>query len=361
MAREIKRLLPDCHLTVLCRADTAEIFHSSSWVDETLQDDKRGALSGISGLWRLSRAIKSRGFDLAIVPHRSLRSALLVRLAGIPRRIGFSSSAGRFLFTQTLPFTWGMHDLERNLGLLLPLSPAPPQSPSEQETVYLQPQARKEAGRRIAEILSGAGITTDRRLVGFHPGSIWPTKRWPEDRYAALIRRLYSQADIRPILVGGKNDTALAARIIQQAQVPVLDLTGKTSLSELIALMGRLSLFITNDSGPMHVATASGVPTLAFFGPTTKELGFFPYGPEHKVLEVDLACRPCGLHGAKVCPEGHFLCMRLISVDWALRTAIKMLDARTVPPLPPAGEGRSEGTPLTLPLSPTGRGHRGSQ
>lgn len=331
MARDIKKLLPDCHLTVLCRADTAEIFHSSSWVDETLQDDKRGAQSGIFGLWRLSQKIRESGFDVAVVPHRSLRSALLVRLAGIPRRIGFSSSAGRFLFTQTLPFTWGMHDLERNLGLLLPLSPTPPQTPTEQKTVYLQPQARKEACRRIAQLLSENGIATNQRLVGFHPGSIWPTKRWPEDRYAALIRQLSSQADIRPILIGGKNDIALAAKITREAQIPILDLTGKTSLSELIALMGRLSLFITNDSGPMHVATACGVPTLAFFGPTTKELGFFPYGPEHRVLEVDLACRPCGLHGAKVCPEGHFLCMRLISVDRAVRTVMGMLNAKTAP------------------------------
>jgi len=76
-----------------------------------------------------------------------------------------------------------------------------------------------------------------------------------------------------------------------------------------------LSVFVTNDSGPMHLAAAAGVPVVAIFGATTRELGFFPYGPGHRVIEADLACRPCGLHGARECPEGHFLCMRLLTVD----------------------------------------------
>ena len=318
LAREIKRILPKCRLTVLARSGTADIFRSSPWVDETLEDDKRGAHRGPRGLWRLARALRASHFDLAIVPHRSLRSALLAFLSGIPRRIGFSSSAGRFLFTDALPFTWGMHDLERNLGLLLPLSPSVPESA---DTVYLRPKSGA-AERLLAKVPAG------KRLVGFHPGSIWPTKRWPEERFAALMRRMSEEAGIYPVLIGGKDDRELAARIASAAGVPVLDLVGQTSLAELIAVMSRLSLFVTNDSGPMHVATASGVPTLAFFGPTTKELGFFPYGSEHKVLEVELACRPCGLHGAKACPEGHFLCMNLISVDWAFRSAVTMMERK---------------------------------
>ncbi len=96
--------------------------------------------------------------------------------------------------------------------------------------------------------------------------------------------------------------------------------------------MPLLALFVTNDSGPMHIATASGVPTLGIFGPTTRELGFFPYGPGHRVLQVDLECRPCGLHGAKSCPRGHFLCMNLISADEAYRAAAQMLDAKRPEP-----------------------------
>ena len=92
-----------------------------------------------------------------------------------------------------------------------------------------------------------------------------------------------------------------------------------------MALMRHLKLFITNDSGPMHIATSCGVPTLAIFGPTTKELGFFPYGDSHRVVESDLECRPCSLHGGRACPLGHFLCMKLITVDQVYAAAMDML------------------------------------
>ena len=98
-----------------------------------------------------------------------------------------------------------------------------------------------------------------------------------------------------------------------------------------MALMPHFKLFITNDSGPMHIATAFNVPTLAIFGPTTRELGFFPYGRGHRVLEVKgLPCRPCALHGGRKCPQGHFKCMRLITVDDVFNNAKEMLQENHV-------------------------------
>ena len=118
----------------------------------------------------------------------------------------------------------------------------------------------------------------------------------------------------------------MCARIARESGA--LDWSGQTTVADLKALMSRLSLFVSNDSGPMHLATGSGVPTLAFFGPTTREMGFFPYGPGHRVLEENLPCRPCGLHGGAACPEGHFLCMRLITADRAWAASREMLGAR---------------------------------
>ena len=101
-----------------------------------------------------------------------------------------------------------------------------------------------------------------------------------------------------------------------------------------MALMKHFKLFITNDSGPMHIATAFDVPTLAIFGPTTRELGFFPYGEGHRVMEVkDLPCRPCALHGGKKCPKGHFKCMRDISPDTVFENAKEMLEKAGVVPV----------------------------
>ncbi|MDO8757313.1 MAG: glycosyltransferase family 9 protein, partial [Elusimicrobiota bacterium] len=112
---------------------------------------------------------------------------------------------------------------------------------------------------------------------------------------------------------------------------------GKTDLEELKALMGRLCVFVTNDSGPMHLAAAAGVPVVAIFGATTRELGFFPYGPGHRVVEADLACRPCGLHGASACPEGHFLCMKLLTVLQVHAAVLKVVRAA-----PAVQESRSD-------------------
>lgn len=325
LAKRVKEVLPDCALTVLTRPDTADVFRSCPEVDTVLIDDKKGRHSGLSGLRAASAEIRDGAFDLVLVAHRSFRSALLSWLAGIPRRIGFDSSAGAFLFHDTVAFPWGAQEAERNLALLLPLAPGLRAGPAD--SLYLTKAREGDAAAAIDARLAAAGLGKNPLLIGLHPGSVWPTKRWFPERFAALASRLIREEGACVILLGGPGDKALAASVAARAGAPVLDWTGSTTLPELLALTARLDLLITNDSGPMHVAAAHGVPVLAFFGPTTRELGFFPYGEGHRVLEADLACRPCGLHGAKSCPEGHFLCMGLITVDQAFKAAQELLAA----------------------------------
>ncbi|MBI5211711.1 MAG: hypothetical protein HY927_17210 [Elusimicrobia bacterium] len=319
LLRELRALVPGARVSVMTTERTECVFAGSSWVDEIIVDRKRSEHSGLPGALRLSRLLRSRGFDCAVIPHRSFRSALVALLARIPERIGFSSSAGSLLLTRRVPFAWSMHDLERNMALLLPFKAGLRLRPDE--SVYIEPAAAgpSEAERRLAD----AGVGPRSRLVAVHAGSAWPTKRWFEARFLELCRRLEADGH-RVALVGGPTDRELCARLASQSGG--VDLSG-TTLADLKALMARLSLFVTNDSGPMHIATASGVRVLAVFGPTTRELGFFPYGPGHRVVEAPLACRPCALHGGKACPEGHFLCMRLITVDMVHRAAKEMLGA----------------------------------
>ena len=318
LLRRLKEILPGASVTVLTLAKTADIFRGTAWVDEVLLDDKRGVHGGLMGPWAIARELRARGFDLAVIPHRSFRSALIARLAEIPRRIGFDSSAGSVLLTDAVPFSWLMHDLERNLSLALPLGAGA--APSAGESRYVAPP---KMSVKLAAILAGAGVRPDAALAGVHPGSAWATKRWLPERFAELCVRLKADG-FTPVLVGGPDDRALGEGIARECGA--LDLVGKTDLEDLKALMGRLSVFVTNDSGPMHLAAAAGVPVVAIFGATTRELGFFPYGPGHRVVEAPLACRPCGLHGARSCPEGHFLCMRLLTVDQvhaAVRAVVK--------------------------------------
>ncbi|MFI5346392.1 MAG: lipopolysaccharide heptosyltransferase II [Elusimicrobiota bacterium] len=307
LLRRLKESLPDATLSVLTLPKNAEVFRGNSWVNDVILDDKRGEHGGLLGPWRMAAGLKARGFDLAVIPHRSFRSALIAWLAGIPRRVGFSTSAGSFLLTDAVPFAWLTHDLERNLALARPLGGD--SRPLTGEARYIAPAPLSPA---LKERLAAAGVAEGARLAGVHPGAAWATKRWLPERYAELCRLLKAEGVV-PVLIGGPGDAALGASIA--AESGAADLVGKTDLEELKSLMGRLSLFVTNDSGPMHLAAASGVPVVAIFGATTRELGFFPYGSGHRVVEAELACRPCGLHGAKDCPEGHFLCMRLLTVD----------------------------------------------
>ena len=312
LLEKIKKVLPDAEVTVITRPETAQVFVSSGLAAEVLSDNKRTSRSFFGEFFRLRGELKKRRFDIVIVPHRSLRSALLARLSGIPVRIGFDSSAGSFLFTHKVPFSWLIHDLERNLTLILPLAG---------DIIPTFPVLSGKTGA-----LKGLG-SDETVFIGANPGSVWPTKRWPREYWARLITELARAYGTKVLLVGGKNEMEWNAGIEENAAPgSVINLTGKTGMDELMALIRGLKLFITNDSGPMHIAVAFGVPVAAIFGPTTRELGFFPYGKNNLVLEEELACRPCALHGSKTCPRGHFLCMRLVTPDKVLAAAKHILD-----------------------------------
>jgi heptosyltransferase-2 len=312
LLEKIKKVLPDSEITVLTRPETAQLFASSGLAVEVLTDNKKTSRFFFREFFRLLSELRKRRFDIIMVPHRSLRSAILARLAGVPMRIGFDSSMGSFLYTHKVPFSWLIHELERNLTLILPL---------DGDTSPAFPVLREKAGA-LNDLAARYDV-----FIGANPGSVWHTKRWPKDYWARLITELALAYKTRVLLVGGVNEIGWNAEI-EKAAAPgsTLNLTGKTGIEDLMALIRRLKLFITNDSGPMHIATAFGVPVAAIFGPTTRELGFFPYGRNNIVLEEELACRPCALHGSKKCPHGHFLCMRLVTPDRVRAAAKHILD-----------------------------------
>ncbi len=319
LIKKTKKLFPDTQIVVITRPQTEDIFKPLPEVAEVILNDKRG-WNKIAGVWKTARAIKKSGIDILLVPHRSFRSALIAWLSGVKVRIGFTSSEGWFLYTKTVPFNWMIHDAERNLSLLQGI--AKEQFGGEKLAMSFTPSAEENVARLLKDFnLEG------KKLVGVHAGSAWPTKCWPQEYFVELISKLQTELGVQVVLVGGgKQDTDLGEKICQLAQGHAASLCGKTSLADLMALMKHLSLFITNDSGPMHIATAFDVPTLAIFGPTTRELGFFPYGEGHRVLEVkDLPCRPCALHGGKKCPLGHFKCMKDITPEEVFKNAKEML------------------------------------
>lgn len=324
LIQKTAKLFPDAKIVVITRPQTEDIFRPMKEVDQIILNDKKG-WNKIFGVWKTAKAIKETGVDILLVPHRSFRSALIAWLSRVPIRIGFTSSEGWFLYTKTIPFSWMIHDAERNLSLLHGI--VKENFKAEKLNMRYAPSAEENVARLMKDFnLEG------KTLVGIHPGSAWATKCWPFENFVELISRIETELHLQTVVVGGgKTDADLGEKLCQLSQGHCANLCGKTSLADLMALMGHFKLFITNDSGPMHIATAFGVPTLAIFGPTTKELGFFPYGQGHRVLEVKgLDCRPCALHGGRKCPKGHFKCMRLITVDDVFKNVKEMLQENHV-------------------------------
>jgi len=271
-------------------------------VRDALVFDKRGRDRGWGGLRRMAARLERRGYARCYLAQRSLRSALLARMAKIPERVGFADAAGRWLYTRRVIRRQTGHEAERLLGL-----------------AELEPD-------RVARIQ--LGITADDRaaayawladqgvgdgFVAMAPGSIWATKRW--GGYPALARRLKD-----PIVVlGGPGDLEAAQAVVDAAPDRVVSAAGGVSLRISAALLERAGVLVTNDSAPLHLATAVGTPVVAIFGPTVVGFGFGPRGPRAALVErTGLECRPCSSHGPERCPLGHHRCMQEIPASAVL-------------------------------------------
>jgi heptosyltransferase-2 len=267
-------------------------------VRSVIRYDKHGRDRGVSGLWKLSRELRSRRYGVVYLPHRSFRSAVLALLAGAQERTGFAGTAAAISYTRRVPRPREGHEVER----LLALSPGSGQA--AQVSLGLTPDDRHEADRWLERHAIAPGF------IAVAPGSIWGTKRWPY--YADLVKRL-----ARPcVVIGSAADCDLADSIVTAAPTRAVSAAGALGLRAAASLISRAAVLVTNDSAPLHLATAVGTPVVSVFGPTVPAFGFGPRGPGDLTLGVEtLACRPCSKHGPETCPLGHHRCMRDLSVE----------------------------------------------
>jgi heptosyltransferase-2 len=320
---EVRRLYPNAHLAVLCAPRGKAILEGHPDIDEIIVYRKRGEGGRRQSLWRMARELRRRGFTLALSPHKSFRTALLLFLSGIPRRVGFRQSAGWFLFHERINRDSTLHDAQRNLSLLAALGEEPRESECTPR-VAVTLSARKTA----EEVFRSLGINGDGPVFGINPGSVWATKRWTREGYAQLIGALKRRYGGHIVLFGGEDDRGIVEKIMALSGGACVSLVGRIGLGELAAAIERCDVFITNDSGPMHVAVARGVPVVAIFCATTPALGFYPFSRNAVVVEKELGCRPCGSHGGRRCPLGTEDCMRLIKAEDVMLGVERLLDPR---------------------------------
>ena len=304
----LRRRVPSAHLAMLVTPVAAPLVQHHPALDAVLVDDKHGRGRNPAGLAVLARRLRAERFTVALAAHKSLRTALALCGAGIARRIGFAGAPGAPFYTDRVPRPIERHDRDRILALLGPLGGPPVAVEDVRPWVALDAATRARADARL-----GPALATGRPLAGICPGSIWATKRWPAHAYGALVRWLEEQG-YRCVLLGAGDERALTATVRDAAGGRGIDLAGQTDVALLAATLARMALVVTNDSAPMHLATAAGTPQVAIFCATVPAQGYGPLGPRAIVVEKDLACRPCGRHGGKRCPRGTDDCMELVEV-----------------------------------------------
>ena len=307
LAAAIKKQLPDSEISVLTKEEYAGVFAGSKDVSEVipLKSGKRSFLD----ICALGENLEKR-FDLILDLHANPRSFIVSVLASaktvryrkhmLKRRllVLYSYFRGAFNFLPDVFAKSGDNVVgnyfraARTLGV---------KYENNAPVIYMAKPAKKE------------------RVAGIACGARYFTKRWPEEKYAELARSLSGEG-FSVTLFGGKDDLPAAERIAALSGVNVKNLAGKTGIIELAEAMSSCSFVVANDSAPMHIAAASGTPVIALFCGTSPKFGFAPAYGKNTVMNFELPCKPCGIHGQKFCWTGGFKCAEMITVDSILET-----------------------------------------
>ena len=299
LLKRVKEMYPEAKITYVTTPVGATILRNNPHITEIIEYDKRGNHSGIKGLLALGRRLRYENFNMVLTPHRYLRSSILSWLTRSPKRIGYDIASGALLFTDKIKYDKTKHEVEKLLSFLGDV----PKNPRENYPIELYPSKKeKEAVDKIWEDNS----LSSEKVIAIAPGSKWFTKKWPLEYFNKVIELLVKDG-IKVIVIGGKDELFL--NVVNHKNI--IDLRGKTTLLELAEVLKRVKVVLTNDSSPIHIASAfANTKIIAIFGPTVKEFGFFPWSENSKVLEINgLTCRPCAIHGGDKCPKGHFKCM----------------------------------------------------
>jgi heptosyltransferase-2 len=313
LLRAAHELFPQALIDVLVIPETAPVLANNPHINSIRTFDKRGnkALAFI----RAIRVIRSNSYDLAISPHSSLTTAYLMRLGGVPERLGFDRWEASRHLTMKVPHLKGVHKARKNLHLLSVFA----DREFDMQTEVFPDEAMIERAAEIDACLPRPG----RPVIAVFPGSIWFTKRWPEDHYVELLRGL-DRAGFNLILGGSPSERELCEQIIRASGASVANIAGETGPLEAAAVIQRCDLVICNDSAPLHLANAVKTDVFAIGGPTDmRQMGYFPFREQDVIFEIELECRPCGSHGGRRCPEGHHRCMVDLKPEMILTEVLK--------------------------------------
>ncbi len=288
--RNIRHNYPDSFIACVIPSHCYPILKGNPHLDEVIIFDEKERHRSTLAKLKFVQLLRSKGFDVAFLLHRSLTRALICRLAGIPHRIGYYTKKRGFLLTKRIAPVGkdSMHRIDYYLNVI-------EKAGLRVEDRYLEFFFDEEDAKSVDDFLAKKSITKDDLLVAINPGGNWMPKRWPQEYWAVLADKLTSETGAKVIITGSHGDIPLAKNISGLMKEKPVIVSGVFSLKQLGALARRVDLFITADTGPLHIANAAGAKRIiALFGPTSPVItGPFPL-KNIAVLLKDVGCKiPC--------------------------------------------------------------------
>lgn len=311
----IRKSFPLARITVLATPLVAELLALHDSVDEVLVYDRKGAHAGVRGKLRLASLLRAKRFDLAILLQDAFDAALIAWLAGIPRRMGNRSDGRAMLLTHPIPYRKHAADSHQSENYLRMLSHYGINGSGSD--LLLRTSSAEDAELELT--LSQRGIVPGDFLLGINPGATFGSaKRWYPERFAEVARVLAAEWGARIVITGAPAETEMARRIDEALGGECCNLAGKTSVRQLMSLTKRCNFFITNDSGPMHIAAAFRIPLVAVFG-STDHRTTYPFSENSLIVRKEMDCAPCL---KRECPTDH-RCMKEVTVQDVIEAAKK--------------------------------------
>ncbi len=325
--QDIRDHYPLAKVTALARPAVAEMLAGQPVVDQVLVFDHQGKHKGLSGIGKLIVTIRKQHFEVAILFQNAFQAAFIAACAGIPCRVGYARDGRGWLLSHSLDPSEARAKHHIHYYQQLVETVTQQTFPDRAPKLVVGQQEQEDCEKRFSLFPHSTG----KFFIGMNPGSVYGSaKRWLPERFAklgdelveAIPKEFPGVSEVQCLVFGGRGEEPLARQISRMMRCPPLVLTGKTNIRDLMALLARCLLLVSNDTGPMHIAQALGVPVAAIFGPTDPN-ETSPYGNSHGVVRSPVRCSPCLL---RTCPIDH-RCMTEVSVDQVLQRAMNQIRA----------------------------------
>jgi heptosyltransferase-2 len=317
MIQKLKDIFNDVEIHVLCIPNSAEIFTGSPYVNKVLIYDKKGKDRGLLSLVKIILRIRSEKYLRIYSPHRSFRTAVVVKYSGAKLTFGFNNSSFKNVYTNLVKYDNSKHEVQRNLDLI--------------GFSYNANSWKIRPELKFTKVLSNpleklfVNYTDKSKYIVIAPGSVWNTKIYPFQYYRDIIKYLVSQKYF-VLLIGGEKDRVLCESLVAEFEKFANSVAGKVTLLDSVLILEKAEMLISNDSAPTHLGMCADIPVLTIYCSTVPDFGFYPYNLKSSYISYnDLTCKPCGIHGYDKCPINTFDCAYRLKPEIVISKIEEML------------------------------------